>query len=434
MKTRTLQRTLIATALVLSLSGLAVLGARRAVRLTPSLAEIRALARARQFAQAQAQLLRYLPDHPDNSQARLLMAEITTEPGNVHPEVALDHLRAIRPHTPQSAALIKFFEGKARFQQQRYELAETCWRTALQLDPTVPEAGWALVDLLDKEGRLEEAHSLGMHLHEVEPDPRDRIRILLEMSRLDIEAPEPLSQIILFEPTIKQHPENFPLAVTVGLAMVRINRGDEGINILHDTLDRNLDLAAAWDAWLTGLYEASEFDRLALEFNRLPKLLAANPVFAKHEGVIAQNAQDWRRAVHAYRRALAFEPHNQSVMYRLRFVLRVAGEIAEFERMDKMYMAYKEAFRQMRGAYFESVDRAEDPNILQKDFKQTRGAYFEVLAIKTLGLKPHSELYQRLADLREKMGRFDEARAWHRLVLRDSPSNALSLAALERLK
>jgi len=55
-----------------------------------------------------------------------------------------------------------------------------------------------------------------------------------------------------------------------------------------------------------------------------------------------------------------------------------------------------------------------------------------VLEVKTLGLEPHPQLYQRLADLREIMGRYDEARAWHRLVLRDYPDNALSLAALGR--
>jgi tetratricopeptide (TPR) repeat protein len=434
MKSRLRQRALIVTAVVLSVSGLAALAVWRAFLSTPSLAEIRALAQAQQFAQAQAQLLRYLRADPQNGQAHLLIAEITTEPTNVQPEVALDHLRAIRPATPKQAALVKFFEGKARFQQKRYDLAERCWREALRLDPIVPEAGWALIDLLDKEGRLEEAHHLGMQLHETEPDPRDRIRILLEMSRLDIEAPEPLSQTVLFESMVKQHPENFPLAVTLGLALVRINRGEEGLSVLHDTLRRNPDLPAAWDAWLTGLYEASEFDKLVEEFARLPGGLVSDPRFAKHEGMIAQNAQDWPKAVRAYRRALAYEPHNQSVMYRLRFVLRIAGESAEFERIDRMYMAYKEAFRQLRGAYFESSDRNEDPNILQKDFKQTRGAYCEVLAIKTLGLKPHVELFQRLADLREKMGRFDEARAWHRLVLRDSDDNALSLAALERLK
>ena len=111
----------------------------------------------------------------------------------MRPERALEHLRLIRPGSKKQAALVKFLEGKAHYQEERYDLAETSWTEALKLDPIVAEAGWVLVDLLDKESRTEEAHSLGMKLHEVEPDPRDRVRILLEMSRLDIEAPDPLS-------------------------------------------------------------------------------------------------------------------------------------------------------------------------------------------------------------------------------------------------
>ena len=82
---------------------------------------------------------------------------------------------------------------------------------------SVPEAGWVLIDLLDKEGRQKEAHRLGMRLHEIEPDPRDRVRILLEMSRLDIEAREARSsRILLLEPVVKQHPENLPLTLALG--------------------------------------------------------------------------------------------------------------------------------------------------------------------------------------------------------------------------
>ena len=137
------------------------------------------------------------------------MADLTTEPTNAHPELALIICRQSSPDTPQQAALVEFFEGKARYQQGRYDLAESCWTEALRLDPIVPEAGWALVDLLDKEGRTEEAHRLGMRLHEIEPDPRDRVKILLEMSRLDIETPDPLSQVVFFEPLVKQHPRTF---------------------------------------------------------------------------------------------------------------------------------------------------------------------------------------------------------------------------------
>ncbi len=298
----------------------------------------------------------------------------------------------------------------------------------------VPEAGWVLIDLLDKEGRQDEAHCLGMRLHAIEPDPRDRVKILLEMSRLDIETPDPVSQVPLFEPLVKQHPENLPLAVTLGLALIRVNRCDDGIQILHEALRRHPDSVKAWDAWLTGLFQASETERLAQEFGHLPKALATTPQFAKHEGMIAQIAKNWQTAAKAFGRAFAFEPYNWGVCYRLRFVLRQAGDTAEYKRISQIYEAYKIAYKEMRGSFYERFEPGETASFPAQDFTQERGAYYETLAIKTLGVKPHPKLYQRLANLRETMGRLDEAQAWHRLVLRDSPDDVVSLAALKRLK
>jgi tetratricopeptide (TPR) repeat protein len=304
----------------------------------------------------------------------------------------------------------------------------------LRLDPIVPEAGRTLVDLLDKEGRVEEAHCLGMRLHEVEPDPRDRVRILLEMSRLDIETPDPLSQVELFEALVRAHPEHLPLNLMLGLALTRVNRSDEGLQVLEGALRRNPHSPEAWDAWLSGLFNASDIDKLSHEFARMPKEVAADPRFAKHQAMIAQNARDWAAAARAYGVAFEYEPYNWGVCFRLRFALRQAGESAEFERINRLYETYKTAYREMRGSYFERFDAKEASSFRGDDFNQGRGAYYETLSIKSLGLSPHPELYQRFADLREKMGRIDEARAWHRLVLRDSAENVLSLAALERLK
>jgi tetratricopeptide (TPR) repeat protein len=400
----------------------------------PSLDDVRALARVRRFAQAQALLARYLKAYPHNPRARLLMAELTTEPGNAHPEVALAQLRGIRPDNLKQGALVSFFAGKAHYQEGRYDLAESSWAEALRLDPIVPEAGWMLVDLLEKEGRNEEAHRLGMCMHAVEPDPRDRVKILLEMSRLDIETVDPLSQVILFEPLVKKHPENLPLSLTLGLAMIRANRSEEGLKLLEVARDRHPQAPEAWDAWLSGLYHASEADKLCEEYKRLPKNLAESPRFAKHEGMIAQIGKDWPRAVVAYERAFAYEPFNWPVCNQLLFVLRLAGETAEFERVHKIYETYKVAYKQMRGSYYERFKPDETSNFPGEDFNQQRGAYYETLSIKSLGVEPHNELYQQFADLREKMGRFDEARAWHRQVLRDSPRDSVSLAALDRLK
>lgn len=434
MKARNRNVILIVTAAAIAGAGIWALGIRRALGRPPGLSEILVLARDHQFERAFVLVQNYLRAHPHDQKAHLLLAQLATEPPNVRPELALEQLRLIRPNSVKQAALIKFFEGKAHFQRGRYDLAETNWTLALKVDPIVPEAGWALVDLLDKESRTEEAHRLGMKLFEVEPDPRDRVRILLEMSRLDIEAPDPLSQVPLFEPIVQKHPENLPLSITLGLALTRVNRSDDGLKILHEAVCRHPDAPAAWDAWFTGLYNAADAEKLAAEFARLPQELKADPRFAKHEGMIAQNAKDWPRAVRAYRRAFEHEPFNQGVCYRYRFVLRQAGQTAEYDRIDQFYKTYQSAYRQMRRSYYGKDQTGSGQLAETKDASDTRGVYYEVLEVKTLGLRPHPEIYQRLADLREKMGRYDEAKAWHRLVLRDLPGNALSLAALKRLQ
>ena len=280
---------------------------------------------------------------------------------------------------------MRFFEGKAEYQKGRYDLALADWTGALGLDPTVPEAGWALIALLDKEGRVPEAHALGMRLHEIEPDPLDRARLLLEMARLDIDRVDPASQVLLFGPLAREHPEDLELTLVLGRALVRDSRGAEGIAVLEAALKRHPDSPEVWNAWLAGLYGAYQFDRLVEEFARLPKSMADDPRFAEHEGMVAQNRRDWPRAVRAFRRATAYEPSNGILWYRLRAALRQAGDAAELDRVNRWYTSFEEAFRRMRPAYQAA------------------------LAVPTLGVAPHPELYHRLADLRERMGRPDEA-------------------------
>ena len=215
----------------------------------------------------------------------------------------------------------------------------------------MPEAGWALIDLLDKEGRVPEAHALGMRLHEIEPDPLDRARLLLEMARMDIDRVSPGSQVILFGPLAREHPRGPGADPGPGPALVRDSRGAEGIEVLESALRRHPDSPEAWDAWLTGLYGAYQFDRLAEEFARLPESMADDPRFAKHEGMVAQNARDWPRAVRAFRRAAAHEPYNGILWYRLRARAAQVGDTAELERVNRWYTSFEEAFRQMRPAY-----------------------------------------------------------------------------------
>ncbi len=198
---------------------------------------------------------------------------------------------------------------------------------------------------------MPEAHRWGMRLYELEPDPLDRARLLLEMARLDIDVVSPASQVLLFGPLAREHPDDLTLNVILGLGLVRDSRGDKGVEVLEAALRRHPDSPDAWDAWLTGLYGAFQFDRLAEEFARLPRAMAQDPRFAVHEGMVAQNAGDWPRAVLAYRRAAAREPYNGILTYRLRAALRLAGDPAELDRVDRWYTSFEDAFKRMRGVY-----------------------------------------------------------------------------------
>lgn len=395
---------------LLSLIGIGAVVSWRGIQTPPSLEEIRALGRKHQFEQAQGLLRNYLRLFPADDQAHLLMAQLCMDRQEPQPDVALAHLQRIRTETRQATALLRFYEGRAHYQEKRYDLAETRWEEALALDPIVPEAGWALLDLLDLEGRLEETHQLAMRLHEVEPDPGDRTRLLMEVIRLDVEKVAPGSVVQVFEPVWKAHPENLALGLLLGSALTYNSQSAEGIEVLRDTLHRHPKSVKAWEGWLAGLDDGHEPDLLRQEFSRLPREFATDPRFAKIEGSVAQGLHDWPRAVDAYRRAYEFEPYNGVILYRLRMALRAVGKTGEADRIEKLRTDYETAFKQLRSVYFEAKE------------------------IRTLGLRPHSDICHRIADLREKMGRFDEARAWHHLILRFAPTDLVSLAAIERLK
>jgi hypothetical protein len=70
-------------------------------------------------------------------------------------------------------------------------------------------------------------------------------------------------------------------------------------------------------------------------------------------------------------------------------------------------------------------DRQANPGVLP--------LYQEVKDNPALGTVLDSGVYRRIAGVRERMGLFDEALAWHRIILRDHPTEPQSRAAVDRL-
>jgi tetratricopeptide (TPR) repeat protein len=401
-------------------------GAWSIFRPRPTLAQALALAEARQLDAADEHIRHYLQEYPQSDAGHLLFAQIQTDIAEVHsttsnlldPQYALAslaHLQRVHPLDRKMAASVKLTQGKAEYYLSRFDDAEASWNEALKLDLTVPVAGWSLLDLYYVEGRNDEARRLALRLFAVEPDPHDRVQLLLELLRQDAQPPAPASIVQWFEPRVRQNPDDVRSNMAMGVALVRDGKTDRGLKILEATVEHHPDLADTWEAWLTGLDDANQVGAEPLSLlvqatERLPSALAVSPRFARFQARAAQERGDMKEAVAAYRRAAAAAPRDHRVEYRFIRALRQIGETHEAEQREHVYHARLAASQEVRPLFI------------------------RVSAVKTLGTEPHPDLYQEVADLRERMGLREEAQAWHRLVLRDDPNNSRSQVALQRLQ
>jgi hypothetical protein len=161
---------------------------------------------------------------------------------------------------------------------------------------------------------------------------------------------------------------------------------------------------------LTGLDAAAQPERLAAAWARVPLRWRDEDQLARHAGNAAQARGDWAGAARAYRRAWDARPHDLTSAYRLARALHALGLHDQAAPCDRFVQGAQAA-------------QAELP-----------GLYQPANAIKDLSARPYRALYHRLADNRERLGRHHEARAWHKLVLRDYPDDRYSRNALERLQ
>ena len=144
------------------------------------------------------------------------------------------------------------------------------------------------------------------------------------------------------------------------------------------------------------------------ELERLPALPRSHRG-SSSIGPESPRTASWKQAVELYRQAQVAEPYNRVVEYRLSRALRHVGETAEADRIETR---------------LRSRDVANE---------EIRPLYDQAIKTSSLGTRPNTELYQRIAEARERMQLLDEVRAWHQLVLQDDPNNKISLAALARL-
>ena len=392
---------------------------RESSRTRPPLDDLIELADAGKLEEAADRGRALVAKHPDDGPARLLLAQMLLRQPGARPSTssrnpsglaqeALDQLDRIRPDNPRMAATFHVTRGKALERLARFDEAEADWLEALRIDPAAPEAGWNLLNLYYLQWREDDARRLALRLFEAEPDSHDRALLLLELSRQDARPPAPGSLVQLFGPAVQDHPGDFRSSLALGLAYTRAGQAEKGIDLLRRVVKSHPDRVEAWDSLLTCLDESGQVDALEEELARLPAGMAGSHRLLKHRARAAQQGR-WKEAVELYRQAQSAEPYNRVVEYRLSRALRHVGQGNEADRIEERLRRRDVAIQELRPLYDQAT------------------------ATRDLRVRTHKELFQKIAETRERMQLPDEARAWHRLVLLDQPGDAVSLAALTRL-
>lgn len=376
---------------------------------TPTLEGVDGLLRSERFDDAERLIGAFLRVYPDDDRVNLLMAQVALGRADQKPSMALEHLAKIRAVAPTVRALVLLNEGKAYSSLGRYEQAEASWLSALRINPQVPEAGWALLGTYYVQDRRADSRRLGLALHAIEPDPRDRVQLLMELLRQDAKPIVGFSVIKVFEPVVREHPEETHAAISMARALIHEDRPDDALPILERLVARDPKNPGAWEVLLLGLDEATRDDAIPEVLGRIPGAIATEARFARFRGIVAKDRSDWETAAAEFRRARQYDPSDPQVAYRLSRALRLAGLNAEAERADA-------DFRMMNAAGGEAL-----------------ALYDQSDHLTNLGVAPRIALYRRISDLRERMGHRAEALAWQRLILLEKPDDPDCLAAVTRL-
>jgi tetratricopeptide (TPR) repeat protein len=354
-----------------------------------------ALTASRRFESAEVMLSDYLRRVPGDPEASYLLAQLLLErPVSTDDDLerdarrALDLLRRADTRDPARLALARMYEGKALKRLDHWGECEAAMLDALRIDPTVPEAGWILLELYYVEGRPRDAADLALRMFRIEPDPHDRAQYLLELVRQDAQPPDAASIVDQLEPVYRAEPEALSAAVALGLAHIRNSHADQGLELLKSLHLRHRNDPRAWDGLMAGHDLAGQPEAVSALLAVLPENLAEDERFARHRGRVAQWKNDWPLAVKEFRKAIVFEPYDPSLLFRLSRGLRLTGQTEEADELAAQHEAYVAAM------------------------KDVLPLYNEANAVPTLGVEPHPDLCHRLADLRRRMMRPAEAAAW----------------------
>lgn len=388
----------------------------------PELAPAFRDASAGRWPQAEARLRAYLDYDPSDVAARLKLADVYLSREPAQPERAIEQLDAVRTKDRARLAESHMLRGKALMAQGHFGRAEREWLEARRLDPQVGEAGWMLLNLYYIEGRNDAMRALALRLHRVEPDPIDRVRVLIEAMRPDAEPLASAGVIPMFKATVQADPDDIYPALAYYRSLAKDGTGiAEAVEGLRGLVARHPDDPACLDGLLFALITVADLDAARKVLEGLPPGLAADRRFVRHRGRLAEASGDGAQAIRDYREVLAGEPSDQETVHRLGETYRLMKNHEEEAKAKARWDEIEAARIELRG-------------IKGRETLEGRiGLFEEAVSRPELGVRPDPDFAKRVASVRERMGHAAEALAWYRIALAAAPDDAESRAAVDRL-
>lgn len=312
------------------------------------------------WAEARADLRRYLRLHPGDTRARLMLAQAFARDdslGALQVPGAIDQLQRIPDESPQGATA-RTMEGRLRFlilfQSVR---GERLFRRAIAIDPDFYDAHYMLWKLLDMTSRTHLMEPVFWRVYELSlPDNRPELLrewFVSEFSHLastaaldrkmgilaESEIPSPLGQSRRLQAFRAAEPES-PIA---GAALARLFLQEGRRDDAREFVEETDSLAGAYHepyyvaTRLAILLEFGEFEQVEECFNRWPEPRSGYEYWKWKAIILDEIRHDDSAAIAAYDRALGVWPGKEDwqLMHRKAHCLSRLGKNIEADEIRK---------------------------------------------------------------------------------------------------
>ena len=290
-----------------------------------------------------------------------------------------------------------------------YRDIETLWSDTLKKDPGSWMAHNNLGNILQLQGRTDEAVGHFRQALRVKPDFAEAHYnlgyTLQQQGRID-EAEKSYRQALQFKPDFAKAHNN------LGVACVYLGRHEEAVKAYRQAIKIKPDYANAHYNLGTALYSQGKVDE-AVGYYR--QAIAINPDYAEAHnnlGVAYFDLGRYEEAIKAYRQAIRIKPDYADAYYNLGRAFKAQGKSDEavnnFRQVIKFKPDFAEVYNEIGGILL-SRDRLDE----------AVGYYQQALKIKPNYAKVHYSLGAAL----QSKGNLNEALVHYRQALRDMPNS-----------